>query len=320
MRSYTGFYISVVAMALIALISGCDSKQDKLRIAAQKWPGYEFMFMAQREGWLNKAQVEIIETASATDSLSALEKREVDGAALTLDEVLRARSHGIELHVVLVFDESVGADAVYTRKPLKRLDDIKGLRIGVEKSAVGALLLHKLLELAKLKETDVTIVDSAINQHIEDWRAGRLDAVITYEPISTQLTNMNAHRLIDTREMPELIFDVLAIRADAVNKLDSQVKELVKGHFRALQHFQTNPQDAAYRMGGHLGLKGVEVIKVFHGLEVPNPAVNRLYLQKGNEVEQALKQIANVMHKTKMLQKPVVTDDIVTQRYIPQEE
>lgn len=106
-------------------VSGCKWGADKpIAIAAQVWPGYEPMFLARSEGWLDAERVHLLETASATESLQALRDGTVDGAALTLDEVLKARATGLSLSVVMIFDLSAGADMLVARAGITTLADL----------------------------------------------------------------------------------------------------------------------------------------------------------------------------------------------------
>ena len=52
------------------------------------------MFLARSEGWLPNEAIRLFETASASQSIAALAQGQVQAAALTLDEVLRARAEG----------------------------------------------------------------------------------------------------------------------------------------------------------------------------------------------------------------------------------
>ena len=108
------FLAGLGALALLQLVPGCTAR-PALRIASHPWPGYELLFLARREGWLSEQQVRLVETSSATASLAALERGTVDGACLTLDELLRARDRGLQLTAVLVFNVSAGADHILAR-------------------------------------------------------------------------------------------------------------------------------------------------------------------------------------------------------------
>lgn len=67
------FIRCLTALSLSHWLPGCESLfAQRITIAAHAWPGYEFLFLAQREKWLDNSLVDLIETTSATESLNAL--------------------------------------------------------------------------------------------------------------------------------------------------------------------------------------------------------------------------------------------------------
>lgn len=278
------FLVGLFALSLVLGAGGLFVLRDlfddrPITIAAHLWPGYEMLFLAAREGWLDSDQARILETLSASDSLQALAEGRVDGAALTLDEVLRARADGTELAVVAVFNLSAGADMLLARPSITRLEDIAGHAIGVEQGAVGALMFAEALRAAGLNPEDVTPVQLTIDEHLAAWEQGRIDACITFEPIASQLLARGAVKLFDSRRIPETIVDVLAIRPEALTRRHAQaVRHLIASHFRGLEHLHRNPQDAAHRIAGHLNLPAADALLAFKGLVLPDVRANRRLL------------------------------------------
>lgn len=318
----SGKYVSkIVALVLLTinLLSGCSYTESPLTVAAFKWPGYESLFLAQREGWFKDSGIQMVEKNSAAEVVAALAAGEVVAATLTLDEVLRAREQGIPLQVVMVFDVSAGSDALITRQPLNSLAALKGLRIGLETSAVGALMLHKVLEVAGLQKSDVELVDSAIDQQVEHWNSDKVDALLTYDPILTQLLHQDAYRLYDSRSAPGLIVDVLAVRSELVSSHRNQLRALTGAHFKVLQRLHTNPQDTAHRMARHLGLTGRNVLSAFRGMQLPDLAVNRKYLVDDGHVVESARAISALMLRAHLLSRQADLTGLVSTDYLPVE-
>lgn len=267
-------------LALVQALSGCDMLWGKpVTVAAHIWPGYELLFLAQRQGWLTSGSATLVETASASESLAALASRKVDGAALTLDEVLRARAGGIPLSVVMIFDISAGADALVARPDVRTLAGLKGRTVAYEKGAVGELLLTEVLAKAQLHRDEVRVVPMPISQQLQAWKAGLADAFITYEPVASQLQADGAVKLYDSGDLPDTIVDVLAFREDVLDlRHGDAVRHVIEAHFTALDHMRHNPQDAAYRMASHLRLPALEVLGTYKGLILPDAANNHRLL------------------------------------------
>lgn len=306
----------LAAASLVPWLSGCQSHAP-LAVASHAWPGYEMMFLARSEGWLPNEAIRLFETASASQSIAALAQGQVQAAALTLDEVLRARAEGQALTVVLVFDISAGADVVVARPEIRQLADLRGKVIGAETSALGALVLAKVLNLAGLQARDVEIRPIALEGHLDAWRSGRLDALVSYEPTAGRVLAAGAHRLIDSRQFPETIFDVLAIRQDAIERHAGAVKTLIGGHFRGLRQLRQNPQDTAYRIGSHLGLPGDDALQAFHGLHLPGLAQNKSLLTANGRLAAVGRELSSLMLAGGLLSKTDDLHGLISDAYLP---
>ena len=275
---------SVLLVALVlSLTAGCSPAPEPVRIASHVWVGYEPMFLARSRGWLDEDLVTLHETTAASESLSLLASGEVDGAALTLDEVLKARQDGIPLTIILVFNISAGADVILAAEPMTELTELQGLRVGFEHGAVGELMIVEALRRAGLSTDDIEALYISPNLHVEAWSEGLVDVIVTYEPRASRIRAMGAVEVFDSRQIPEYIVDVLAIRSDRMSRSrNAALRHLVEAQLRSLDHFQRNPQDAAFRMSPRLNLPATEVLPAFRGLVLPDKAANHRLLSGRN--------------------------------------
>jgi NitT/TauT family transport system substrate-binding protein len=316
MKKYASILVAVLATALI---SGCSPKEESpLKISLHMWAGYEPIFMADREGWLDKNKVQIVESHSAADSISALKNKTVDAAGLTFDEVLRARAEGVPISVVMVCDISAGADVVLAKAEIKSIAELKGKRIAVEQGALGALMLYKTLEVAGLTPKDVTQVNLAPMDQLEPWNSNKIDAVVSYEPTSMAIEKTGANRLIDSRKIPDTIFDVFVVRTDVLKEKPNAVKHLLETQQKGLDFFHSNPQDTAYRMSEHLALPPEEVLASFKGLTLPDRENNQRLLGGENPVLVSIADdLSKILIAAELLQKPDNKIDLVNDDFLP---
>lgn len=289
----------------------------RLSVGIHPWIGYETLRLAREFGWLPET-INLLESGTVGDSLAALAAGEADAACLTLDETLRARVDGIPLTVATIFDISMGADVVLARPPIQVPRDLAGKRLGVERSAVGALVLERLLEVAGLSKSDLILIDLPIDKQLAAWRSGAVDALIAYPPTSDWAMREGALRLFDSRQMPETVFDVLAVHRDRCAGLDVSLRALVAGHFRALDHIRTNRQDAIYRIAAHLDVSPDEAGRALRGVMLPSLGANWEYLATGEtRLTVVAKTLSALMSRDGLLQREDSLDALASPAWLP---
>jgi NitT/TauT family transport system substrate-binding protein len=267
------------SLCLAALAgAGCSVPPPPLRIGAHPWPGYELMFLAQARGLLQPDQLRLVEVPSATASLRALAAGTLEGAGLTLDEVLSARARGLMLRVVAVFDVSDGADVLLASPDITSLSALRGRRVGVENSATGALMLDAALQSGGLTPADVRIVPLAFDEHAAALRRSQVDAVVTFDPVRAQLLADGARQLFSSAQVPGLIVDVLAVRPEAVHSHGTHLRALVAGVLQARSLWLQDSADSAARIAPRQHLPPAAVVQAFDQLQLPDLAANHRWL------------------------------------------
>lgn len=312
---------SLLAAGLAALPAawgtGCATARPLL-LAGHPWPGYEPMFLARTLGYLPTG-VELYESATVQESIDAARRGRVDGAMLTLEEVLQLRDQGIPYEIVLVFDVSRGADMLLGRPGLTRLDALRGQRVGVEDTALGSLMLTLALDKAGLRQEDISVRRIAYEGQERAWQRGEIDALVTYEPVGSRLMARGAHQLLSTRQLPDTIFDVLAMRRDTAQAHASTLSACLAGYFKALTYLRQNPWDAAYRVAPRLQLSAEGVISALRGLELPDLVGNQRYLTgEDSTLRQAAQRLSPLLQQAGLLQRPADPRQLITSSYLPQ--
>lgn len=309
------FLAGLAGMALLPL-AGCGL-QGSLRVGIHTWIGYETFYLAQNLRWLPSG-VELVSGSSATDSLTGLRNGELDAACLTLDETLLARSLGLPLQIALVFNVSAGADMLVARPDIETLQQLKGKRLGVESTALGALMLNRVLHQAGLAQNAVQRVELAPSGQLAAWQQQQVDAVITYEPTASRLLESGGVRLFDSRALPDTIFDVLAVRTDSL--LFKPLKDLIASHFQALEHLRTNRQDALYRVAARQKVSPLQVKQALAGVMLPGLAANHRYLDHADSrLAEAGRQLQGIMLDHGLLPHPEQQGTLLTSRWLPED-
>ncbi len=308
------------ALGLGALLPACRTAHPTaLKISSHIWPGYELLFVARHEGLLPADQINLIEVPSASDSLQLLAAGITDAATLTLDEVLRARATGLDLVVVMVFNISAGADVLLAREDILHLPELKGRRIGVESSATGAVMLAGILQAAKLKPEDVHIIPLPVNDHENAWRKGQIDALISYPPVSTKLQRLGGHILFDSSDMPDTIFDVLAVRREALDPHKNALRLLLRAHFAVLERLNQAQKSVLATMALRMHEQAEALAAIFSTLVLPGPDHN-LQLLNGEPslLTLAARRLSRLMQDAGLLPAQTgLTERLSNPRFLP---
>ncbi len=320
--SRRSFLTLLGSFACTPLLSGCLIPAKPITVATHLWPGYIPLTLANDMGWLDTQQVKLLHAETFTDSIQLIEQGKIDAAGLTLDEVLRIRENGIALAVILICDVSAGADMLLAKPSINTLAELKGKRIGVEDGALGALMKYEILQAAGLKAEEVQFVPLTTDLQIKAWHHNQIDAAITYEPTATHLHHEGGQSIFDSRQAPDLIYDVIAVHPNALDDAHADaLHHLVAAHLKALAHINSNPDDAAYRMAAHFGLAADQVMTAFKGLLLPDLDNNyRMLKTTPPPLLQSAAVVAEVIGKAGVLHHPADLHELIRAEYLPEQE
>jgi NitT/TauT family transport system substrate-binding protein len=307
----------MAAAATLPWLAGCGDPPSPLNVGTIVFPGYELLFLARERGLLPEPGIRLVELLSSTDNLRLLAAGRLQAATLTLDEVLTARSDGLDLRVVLVMDVSAGADAVMAQPHVRGLSGLAGKRIGVEDGAMGIMMFDALLSAAGLRLDQVRKVPITVNRSVEVYDSGQVDALVTFEPWVKRLEDRGAVRLFDSKAIPNRILDVLAVRANAIPAHTLAIKQLVAAHFEGRRLFLASPAESGALIAARLQLPAADVPTAYRGLLLPDLAENRNMLRSGGLLEQSAQVIQRVFLAAGVLRQPVPLANLIDLQYLP---
>lgn len=309
---------SVVAMC--ALAAACsDATERTLRVATFPWPGYESLHLAESLGYLDPKTLRLVELVNDEQAIGAMLAGTVDAATLTLDEALALVQDGMDIRVVLIMDVSAGADVVMARPSIADAQGLKGKRVGVQTAAVGAVMLDAVLSSAGLTTDDIQLVSVSVDEQEAAFVQGRIDAVVTYEPVRSKLLRQGAHVIFDSRAVPGRIVDVLVVRTDMLPVHAAAVKQLVAAHFRALDYLRSHPEDAAHRIAPYLNIDPSLVVAQFGGVQLPDAAANKAQLAGPQaEFTKRAGDLAALLYRRQLLRNTVNVEHLADPRFLPQ--
>jgi len=309
----------ILGVVMSLFLMSCTSEPEKVvRVGTNFWPGYETLYLARSLGYFENSPVRLVELSSTTDVLQAFRNGLLEVAALTMDETLTLLQTESDLRVILVLDISSGADALLANpSSIPALLDLKGKRVAVENSAVGATVLIRALERANLTPEDIKIIPATVNSHYEFYRNGKVDAVVTFEPIKTRLMKEGAKVLFDSREIPGQIVDVLVTRKGLLDKQSKTLQLLVNAQFKALTYLRSHPEEAAKMIAPRLAISPEELTESYKGMVLPSLTVNQSLIKGANPaLRQTAKELISMMMERGLLYKEPQIETLISDRFV----
>lgn len=295
------------------VLSGCaEPEHPPLRVGTVVWPGYEPLYLARANGDLPESAVRLIEYPSASEVIRALRNRSLEGAALTLDEVLMVVSEDTPLKVVLVMDISHGGDVLLAHPSVRSMGDLRGKRVGVESTALGAFMLTRALQTHGLDVSDIDVRNMDVNAHENAYLLGEVDAIVTFEPARTRLLNAGAQELFTSRDIPGEIVDVLVVHEAVLEHRLADLRQLADTWFRAVDILRQRPDDAATVMSRRLRISPREVLASYDGLVLPTRTENQLLLGGPQPaLRDTVLRLNQVLVDAGLLDRPVSGTDLI---------
>jgi len=307
----------VTGILLVFFLGNCAKESPPLRVGTVVWPGIECFYLARDLGYYKNTPIRLVDYPSASEVLRAYRNGELEAATLTMDEILLLATTDPDVRAVLITDTSNGGDAVLGKPEIKKLQDLRGRRVGVESTALGAFLLTRALGKVGMLPKDVKIISLEASEHQQAFRKGTVDAIVTYDPGLSKLLAVGANLLFDSKQIPGEIVDTLAVHKELITSQSSALNSLLTGWFKATDYLQKNPQDAAARMAPREGVTAEQFLESLKGLRIPSLEENQkiLGLTDAN-FKNGVKRLSQVMLENQLLQQavdpiPLLNDQLV---------
>lgn len=313
-------FITVATVLLLELVfvSCVKEPPPPLRVGTNVWPGFESLYLARNLGYYENTPIRLVDYPSSSEIIRAYRNGELEMSALTADEVLLLANTEPNISIVLVMDISNGGDVILAKPEIPKLQDLKGRRVGVEASALGAYMVTRALEQVGMSPKDVQIVPLGVSEHERAFKQGNVDAVVTFEPVRSNLLAVGAKLLFDSTQIPGEIVDCLIVRNELLttNQLTA-MQTMVNGWFRAVDYLQKNPQDAARLVAPRTGITPKQFLKSLDGLRTPDIRENQRLLSKTDtSLLNGMKQLSKVMVANNLLQKAVDPTSLLNDRLV----
>lgn len=291
----------VIALGFTACSSSCHSNNNNnnqgdghpvvtVKVGVVTWAGVGPGYIGVAKGFFKGVNVDmrIIEDTNAR--YSAYSSGDLTMMLTTADQHSREVERGLPGKLFLITDVSNGADGMVASKEIKTISDLKGKRIAYPVGTASDYLLHKALESAGIKRTDVTLraVDDP-NNAIAAFNSGQVDAAVAWEPLlSETVASGKAHIIFTSADISGAIVTAFVARDDFINNPDA-AKAFLEGWFKSIEFIKSNPDEANEIMAKGMNIKADEVKGMMSGIKIGDRQLNQSFFCPGpsNEIKLA---------------------------------
>jgi NitT/TauT family transport system substrate-binding protein len=255
----------LLAAGLAALTAMPAVAADKIRVLSPTWPGFAPVLVAIDKGYFKELglEVELKFEDDRSNVMAAYARGDIEADMRTVGEHQgRPRDEKTPGIIIGTIDKSVGGDGVVADGSIASVADLKGKTIAVEPNIPARLLLQLELKKAGLTLKDLNVKDIATADSVAVFADSSIAAVGTYEPFQSQAITVNAGRkgkvLVSSKDS-EIIIDVITARQDDLKANPAKYTNFLKGIYKAIDLYKSNPDEFIKLAAPHYNLKEAEV-------------------------------------------------------------
>lgn len=223
-----------------------EKQSTPLRLAWSYWPGYSPLLIAEDRGLFRQRglDVKLVQYDVSSKQMPDFEAGIIDAGLFAYADALTLAARRRDAYgLILVCDNSAGADVIVARPEIKTIGDLAGKRIGVGIGSFGELLARRMLARSGLSPKDVQLVNMSAEK-VPNALGRVIDAGQTWDPFATEAVTRGNHRLFSSAETPGLIPDVLLVRKEIVKTRQPELQRLLQAWFEAVDFIRNQPDQA----------------------------------------------------------------------------
>jgi NitT/TauT family transport system substrate-binding protein len=245
---------AALCVVVAVLASACHShtppplSPEPIRIASYTWPGSYWVDVAYDKGWFRQAglNVERVDVnLKYFDSMLEVNSGKLQAMGFSQYDLVRHVAAGNDLVGVIAIDYSETADALIARPDIHRLRDLRGKKIALPRGTYLEYLLSVVARRDELNLDEVTLLDLPGDQAIAAFAAGRVDAVLSWEPYVSDAKKAGGVQIFSAADFPGVTYSVFTLRRDFINAHPREVQALAEVWQRTERFIREHPKEAA---------------------------------------------------------------------------
>ena len=285
--------LTLFMCSVFLFMTSCTTeKNESVSIAINPWPGYEFLYLAEKKGYFEiaGANITLVQMGSLADAQRAYISGQVDGMASTIIEAVQAQPLGGKpLKIVMVPDYSNGGDSIISSNKITSFHELKGKRIGCEISSLGIYILQRALVKNGLTLDDVSVVNTEQLDGEQALLNGNIDAFVTYPPVALDiLKHKRFKKIFSSAEIPGEIIDTISISDEVLIRNPNLVSRLHNAWQMAIDYSATNKSEAYAIMAKREGISSSQFEDALSDLQLQDKQRQKEILDDSGKMKAAV--------------------------------
>lgn len=315
--------ILIFIMLMVSLaFSGCKGKKSMTEAASKAKGSAENPFIlgvSPMSGWYgwygiegtgifqkNNVSVKIQFFPVYSDSLTAFYSGQLDGICIAASDAVAPLNEGVDFKIVLVNDNSFGADGLVVHEGISSISELKGKSVSTEIGTLEHMFLLKILEDNGMTINDVNFSNMTINDAGPAFIAKSVDAAVLWEPTLSTAIASGGKLLYSTKETPGLIPDTLAVTSKILSESPETVQKIVDSWFEGVTLLSSRDEKMIQSVCSGAELSKEEYLVMLDGVTLFDKAMNQKTFRAADDytsLPYTLQKSAEFLKSTGMIDK-----------------
>ncbi len=320
----------LVALALLATPVGAMTHAGRgraadsmlIKLGTEPWIGYGPWWIAQKKDFFAKegVDVQIVNFEQDADRNAALASGQTQFSNIDTGRTIQmVANNKLKISLLLLLDDSEGADAMLATKSIHSLQGLRGQHIAYEQGTTSDLLLHYALRKAGIPFSAVHPVYIPAANAATALVAGHVTAAVTYEPYISNVVaahGANIHVLYSSAQVPGLIGDYLVSNRAFVQAHPDVARRLLRAWNDAMNYWATHRADGTAIMAAGVGSTVAALQSTLRGVKIYTVAQNRSLLSSG-EMARRYRLVGDTLMSEKVVKRTVAASTVLDLSYLP---
>jgi NitT/TauT family transport system substrate-binding protein len=272
-----------------------------LRVGLLPWLGWEGLYLADVKKLFVAEGIEVQQTMfkSITEINDALLAGKLDLAGIGGADIFGLNARVPNIKIIMVTDYSGEVDGILSSNKILKPEDLKGKKFAVEDTSYELVFLGEFLKRGGLTEKDVQLVLMPGEEGAKAFMAGKVDAVVTYDPfITTALKMRKDAKLLFSPKGTSVIANSIVAHGKVIEERRNDVLAYLRAIDKGNKFAKTNQKEANELTAKWLGLSVAEIVdqrSKIYTLDITENKIVAFNLSNSLSLESSLRSASKIL-------------------------